>query len=224
MHMSRDMTKPTKWVCAQRRLGSAWASTRISLGICPVWSESSLSAWRKLGSLATHWAHSEDSDQTGWILRLIWVFTVCTVTLLVLSCCGSYVWSESSLCAQRVAKDPSFLHANSKDSDQTGRMPRLIWVCAGRTLILLILSSRGSYVYCMNVGQKIPRTKDSRLVFTGWTKHPSQIWRGGQKISYWFSTWTKHPMFICQPGQKIPLCQMVSILNKNKHHYWSKVI
>ena len=28
------------------------ALTQISLGICPVWSESSLSAWRKLGPLA----------------------------------------------------------------------------------------------------------------------------------------------------------------------------
>ena len=35
------------------------AKTQISLGIHPVWSESSLSAWRNLGSLATHWAHSE---------------------------------------------------------------------------------------------------------------------------------------------------------------------
>ena len=34
--------------------------TQISLGIRPIWSESLLSAWRKLGSLATHWAHSED--------------------------------------------------------------------------------------------------------------------------------------------------------------------
>ena len=47
------------------------AKTRISLGIRPVWSESSLSAWRKLGSLATHWVHSEDSDQTGRMPRLI---------------------------------------------------------------------------------------------------------------------------------------------------------
>ena len=39
------------------------AKTQISLGIRPVWSESSLSAWRKLGSLATHWAHSE---YPGW--------------------------------------------------------------------------------------------------------------------------------------------------------------
>ena len=42
------------------------------------------------------------------------------------------VWSESSLCAQWVAKGPVFLHADSEDSDQTGRMPRLIWVFAGR--------------------------------------------------------------------------------------------
>ena len=44
----------------------------------------SLSTWRKLGSLATHWAQSEDSDQTGWIPRLIWVFAGRTVILLVL--------------------------------------------------------------------------------------------------------------------------------------------
>ena len=41
------------------------------------------------------------------------------------------VWSESSLCAQWVAKDPSFLHVDSENSDQTGQMPRLIWVFAG---------------------------------------------------------------------------------------------
>ena len=76
-YMSRDMTKPTKWVCAQQRLWSDWAS---------------------------------------------------------------------SLCAQWVAKDASFLHADSEDSDQTGQMPRLIWVFAGRTLILLVLSCRGSYL------------------------------------------------------------------------------
>ena len=43
------------------------------------------------------------------------------------------VWSETSLCAQLVAKGPSFLHAHSEDSDQIGWMPRLIWVFAGRT-------------------------------------------------------------------------------------------
>ena len=48
------------------------------------------------------------------------------------------VWSASSLCTQRVAKDPSFLHADSDDSDKTGQMPRLIWVFAGRTVTLLV--------------------------------------------------------------------------------------
>ena len=55
------------------------------------------------------------------------------------------VWSESSLCAQWVAKDPRFLHADSEDSDQTGWTPRLIWIFAWRTLTLLVLSCRGSY-------------------------------------------------------------------------------
>ena len=64
-YMSPIMTKPTKWLVRP-------AKTQI--GICPVWSESSLSAWRKLGSLATHWAHSKDSDQTRRMPRLIWVF------------------------------------------------------------------------------------------------------------------------------------------------------
>ena len=75
------MTKPTKWLCAQRRLRSAWASAKSN--------QSSLSAWRKLGTLATHWVHSEDSDQTGWMPRMIRVFAGCTLILLVLSCRGS---------------------------------------------------------------------------------------------------------------------------------------
>ena len=49
-------------------------------------------------------APSEDSDQPGHPPRLIRVFAVRSM-------------------AQWVAKDPSFLHADSKDSDQTGRMP-----------------------------------------------------------------------------------------------------
>ena len=66
------MTKPIKWHVRP-------AKTQISLGIRPVWSESLLSAWRKRGSLATHWAQSEDSDQTGRMPRLIWVFAGRTV-------------------------------------------------------------------------------------------------------------------------------------------------
>ena len=85
--LSRLMTKPAKWLCAQGRLRSAWAQP---------------------------------------------------------------VWSESSPCTQWVAKDPSFLHVDSKDSDETGRIPRLIWVFAGRTVILLVLSWGGSYVFAIS--------------------------------------------------------------------------
>ena len=49
----------------------------------------------------------------------------------VISICP--VLSESSLCAQWVAEDPSLLHVDSKESDQTGWMPMLIWVYAGCT-------------------------------------------------------------------------------------------
>ena len=41
---------------------------------------------------------------------------------------------QSDQNAQWVAKDPVLLQADREDSDQTGRMPRLIWVFAGRTV------------------------------------------------------------------------------------------
>ena len=83
--MSRDVTKPAKWVCAQRRLKSAWASAK-----------------------------------SYQILR----------------------------CAQWVAKGPRFLHVDSEDSDQTGRMPRLIWVFAGRTCSFIgFVTSRLKFIF-----------------------------------------------------------------------------
>ena len=95
-NLSRIMTKPIKRLCAQWRFRSAWTSAQsdiqISLGIRPVCLVSSLSAWRNVGSLATQWAHNEDSDQTGWIPRLIWVVAGRTHILLVLSCRGSFAW------------------------------------------------------------------------------------------------------------------------------------
>ena len=66
-YLSCLISKLTKWhVCPVK--------TQISLGLHPVWPESSQSAWRKLGSLATQWVQSKDSDQTGLMPRLIWVF------------------------------------------------------------------------------------------------------------------------------------------------------
>ena len=36
VYVSRDMTKPTKWLCAQRRLRSAWASAQSDQSLrCP---------------------------------------------------------------------------------------------------------------------------------------------------------------------------------------------
>ena len=57
--------------------------------------------------------------------------------------CARPVWPVFAVC-QWVAKDPNFLHADSEDSDQTGWMPRLIWVFAGRILILLVLLCCGT--------------------------------------------------------------------------------
>ena len=69
------------------------SKTQISLDISPVWSESSLSAWKKLTCLATHWAHSEDwsdwanaqadlslrwehSDFVGFVMRWLIYLTI----------------------------------------------------------------------------------------------------------------------------------------------------
>ena len=46
---------------------------------------------------------------------------------------------QSSLCTQWVAKNPSFHHADSEDPDQSGQMPRLIWVSVEAQAILLDL-------------------------------------------------------------------------------------
>ena len=57
------------------------------------------------------YAPSEDSDQPEHRPSLIKVFA----------------------CTLRVAKNPMFLHADSGDSDQNGRMSRLVRVFVGRT-------------------------------------------------------------------------------------------
>ena len=79
--MIQSITQPAKWsVCP--------AKTQISLGICPVWSESSLPASRRLVSLAIPKVHIKDSLQTGGFqadLNLCWRH----ISLLVLSYCGS---------------------------------------------------------------------------------------------------------------------------------------
>ena len=63
-----------------------------SLGIRPVWSEYLLCLqWVVKDPRFLH-ADREDSDQTGWMPRLIWAFAGRTLILLVLSCCGSLLF------------------------------------------------------------------------------------------------------------------------------------
>ena len=57
---------------------------------------------------------------------------------------------ESLLCTQWVAKDPKFLHADSKDSDQTGRMPRLMSLRWAHSHVVG-LSCRSSLEYDLNI-------------------------------------------------------------------------
>ena len=133
------------------------AKTLIRLGGCPGWSESSLGVqdiW-----LVLPWCSSV------YVIFPCWTFLPVQIRKFHLSHLVTKptqwhvhpaktqislgirpVWSESSLCAQWVAEGPSFLHRDSEDSDQTGRMPRLIWVFDGRTRTLLVLSRGGSFV------------------------------------------------------------------------------
>ena len=71
LYLSRLTTKPTKWHVRP-------AKTQISLGICPVWSESSLSTWGKLKSLAiirvhlslwSDWVDAQADLSLHWVQR-----------------------------------------------------------------------------------------------------------------------------------------------------------
>ena len=98
------------------------------------------------------------------------------------------VWSKSSLCAQWVAKVPRFFHADREDSDQTGRMPRLIWVFAGRTLTLLVLSCRGSYeavIYITTGRYNFVRSRRTHWCFSWFLVSSCQIPRSSLFPVYW---------------------------------------
>ena len=75
-------------MCAQRRLRSASASAQSY--------QSSLSAWRNLGSLVQHWAQSEDFDQTGRMHRLIRVFAGRTSTCLFCHSAAQFYVSDNT--------------------------------------------------------------------------------------------------------------------------------
>ena len=104
------------------------AKTQISLGFRPVWSESRLSTWRHLGSLATQWAHSEDSDQTGRMPRLIWVFAGRTdhivgfvVRRLISYLCCLTEWGSIKEVCTRLPREVKGSRGEGSVSETTGR-------------------------------------------------------------------------------------------------------
>ena len=87
-NLSHDMTKTTKWVYAQRRLRSVWASAQSD--------RSSLCA-QSVDKAQAFFMRTAKTDQIGRMPRLIWVFAGHTAILLVLSCCGSFINYHTSL-------------------------------------------------------------------------------------------------------------------------------
>ena len=96
-------------------LSHRWrAKAQAGLRICTVSPEPSLFIHIRAAS----WQNLQNDLCTQRRLRSAWAFAQS---------------DQSSQCAQWVAEDPMFLHADSEDSDQTGQMPRLIGALAGRT-------------------------------------------------------------------------------------------
>ena len=105
---------------------TSWDFSRVRV-CCPC-SRCRLAIWQPHDK--THkmiCAPSEDSDQSGNLPSLI----------RVLRSGSASAQSDQSLCCvianQWEAKDQRFFHAYGKGSDQTGCMPRVIWVFAGLT-------------------------------------------------------------------------------------------
>ena len=149
-HMSLRMTKQPKWPMRH-------AKAQISLGIRPVWSEYSLSAWRKVVSLATHTAHSD--DWSDWAdsradLSLPWAYmsfcwfchiaaqinqTTCWQTVYLQKFWKLQFWlfwkrACILLFEPQHGKTNKMTCAPSEDSDQAGHPPILIRVFAVRSI------------------------------------------------------------------------------------------
>ena len=102
IYLRRLTTKPIKWHVRP-------AKTQINLGIRPVWSESSLSTWGRLKSLAIIRAHSEASDQTGWSESSLGA----NVILLVLTWGGSFYFVSLASTILISANSRRFISWNS---------------------------------------------------------------------------------------------------------------
>ena len=150
------MTKPTKCVCAQRRLIWAFAANTCHF--------------------------------VGFVMRhassLIRIFVVCMKKAWVHSYPLSAqwrLWSDWGVFVVRMKKawvhsyplSTRDLWAHNEDSDQTGQMPRLIWVFAGCTVILLVLPwGSSNVIYCTKKRvdflseNKVPQNNSELVVFS----------------------------------------------------------
>ena len=90
--------------------------TQISLRLRPVWSESSLSAWRNLASLAIQNAPSEDSDQTA--RRIIFTFGIWH-SLMASNICIFKSSIISIPCRVMISSPRITLHTNSRQYSPT---------------------------------------------------------------------------------------------------------
>ena len=131
--MSRLLTKPTKWLCAQRKLRSAWASAQSDQSLrCP--NEESLGPQLPIERTAKTLFRLGGCP--GWS-----VFAGRTVTLLVLSCRGS--------CTDRKTKcnaiSCTLAHIKTTESD-TRLLYGFVFTCGSvfsfhfRSGILVLLS------------------------------------------------------------------------------------
>ena len=123
--------KQQRDLCTQRRLRSAWASAKSDQSLC--------CALYGTQTFFRQTAKTNQTGQTNWVSELLCACSHVShenLSSLMTKPTKWHVrpgWSESSLYAWRNI-GPSATHwVHSKDSDQTERMPRLIWVFAGRT-------------------------------------------------------------------------------------------
>ena len=222
------------WLCAQRRLRSAWASAQTD--------QSSLSAYRSIRFLATHWAHSEDSDQTGRMPRLIWVFAGRTFILFVLSCRGSNVFARPLACT-------SFLISPRSSELLTFRHRKpcvllsYLWMCQTRRKsqqINLPHISHSHLVLHDQVGNEFPRLKHSqtqcsicvlvRLRFEDTHRslqipHHHQKMTRKQHISFWWCNIHTYQSLACETAINTEYPWGVSglALEESKIHTFSRI-
>ena len=125
-----------------------------------------------------------DETASDWMS----VALVMLLNLLNPACIQDFIWfakwvaswqnQQNGMCAQqrlRKAWVLSYPLSASEDSDQTGRMPRLIWVFAGRTVILSVLSWGSSnnrrFIRTVLLKQCLLQISSRIQVWNKWNNH-----------------------------------------------------